>query len=125
MEDVFWDKLSDKRKSKIAGKLRRLAAHVQTPKPARMSPVVWGKLFALRQMHRHFIKKGGELSLDGPLLAGNLFDKMRKSKYESAETTVISALFGVLGFYCRLLLSSSALSSCSQGRSMSVRPKWP
>lgn len=64
IEDVFWDKLSQKRRDIITRKVRRLAAHYQTPKNARMSFTVWFKFFMLKQMHRKFVKSGAPLSLD-------------------------------------------------------------
>ena len=75
MEDVFWDKLSEKRRDIITRKVRRLAASYQSYTPARMSLTVRFKFFMLKQLHRSLIKSGEPLSLDDQYWQEQFFAK--------------------------------------------------
>lgn len=64
LEGVAWEELSAKRKGKFEHKLRRLAAAVQTQKPARMNLSVRGKFLLTKWMHRLMQRNAHTLSLD-------------------------------------------------------------
>ena len=65
MEDVYWDKLSQKRRDTITKKVLRLSARIQRAdsKPS-MSLSVWQKFTVCKLMHRKFAKDPEPLSAD-------------------------------------------------------------
>ncbi len=64
MEDVFWDKLSQKRRGKIARKILRLSARIRLEKKPAMSLTVWLKFTLCKLMHRMFSRGAQPLSAD-------------------------------------------------------------
>lgn len=64
MEGVYWDKLSKKRRDKIAKRIRRLSARMQTEKPASMSLRVRLKFTMSKLLHRKLSKGPEPLSAD-------------------------------------------------------------
>ncbi|HPJ01474.1 MAG TPA: NAD(P)H-dependent oxidoreductase [Candidatus Limiplasma sp.] len=64
MEDVFWEKLSQKRRDSITRRITRLAAHCRTAKPARVALNTRLRLQLCKIIHRSLVKKGEPLSAD-------------------------------------------------------------
>lgn len=77
IEDVFWDKLSAKRRAKFTRRLQALAARYRDIRPARMSPSVWFRFHMLKLMHRIFIKKQEPLSVDDQYWLDNFLQKRK------------------------------------------------
>jgi NAD(P)H-dependent FMN reductase len=64
MEDIYWDKLSQKRRDMITGKIRRLSARIRAEKTPSMSFAVWQKFTMCKLLHRKTSKGPEPLSAD-------------------------------------------------------------
>jgi hypothetical protein len=64
MESIYWDELSQKRKTAILKKIKKIASRYKSPRMATQTIATKLKFRLCRKMQKDIIKKGQPLTLD-------------------------------------------------------------